>query len=150
MERGKTFHAGTDQPPRPAPAEIDPKSNRDAGYRVPRITIDLVNSIHPINLSIIDGIETVQGGEGPWVKGLRILEPGLLVVGLNPVSTDAVCTALMGYNPRGGRNAAPFYHGDNMLKLAEAAGIGSADLSKIEVRGLSIQQARFPFERGRG
>ena len=144
--RGKIFHAGSEQPPSPAPAELDRRGSRDAGYRVPRITIDLVNSIHPINLSIIDGIESVQGGEGPWVQGLRIVEPGLLIVGLNPVCSDAVCTALMGYDPAAGRNAAPFYHGDNMLKLAESAGLGTADLGRIEVRGLPIKQAMFRFE----
>ncbi len=91
-------------------------------------------------------MESVQGGEGPWVKAVRVLEPGLLVAGLNPVCTDAVCTAAMGYDPATGRGQAPFYNGDNTLKLAEEAGIGTADLGRIEVRGLSIQEALYKFE----
>jgi hypothetical protein len=29
--------------------------------------------------------------------------------------------------------------------LAEARGVGTADLKNIEVRGVSIREARFPF-----
>lgn len=144
--RGKILHAGTEKPPSPAATELDPKTPREPGYRVPRITVDLVNAMHPIELSIIDGVESVQGGEGPWVKAVRALEPGLLVAGLNPVCTDAVCTAVMGYDPAAGRGQAPFYNGDNTLKLAEEAGIGTADLGRIEVRGLSVQEALYRFE----
>ena len=39
----------------------------------------------PIHLAIIDGIETVAGGEGPWVNGFRTVRPGLLVAGTNCV-----------------------------------------------------------------
>jgi hypothetical protein len=51
----------------------------------------------------------------------------------------------MGYDPLADKGTAPFKECDNTLKLAEGLGIGSADLKKIEVRGLPIQQARFPF-----
>jgi hypothetical protein len=44
--------------------EVDPKSPRRPTYRVPRHTIDSIG-IRPIDLTIIDGIETVSGGEGP-------------------------------------------------------------------------------------
>lgn len=146
--RGKRFHRGSDDPPAPAPREIDKTTSRDAGYRVTRITVDLISAIHPIGLSIIEGIESVQGGEGPWIKPIRLVEPGLLVVGTNPVCTDAVTTAVMGYDPAGDWATPPFYRGDNTMKLAEAAGIGSADLEQIEVRGLSIKDARYEFEPG--
>jgi hypothetical protein len=83
------------------------------------------------------------------------------------VNTDAVAAATMGYNPRAGRNEAPyrvyknpkdhppeqlkppdemFQYADNMMLLAEAAGLGSADLNKIDVRGVPIQQAMFDYE----
>jgi hypothetical protein len=32
------------------------------------------------------------------------------------------------------------------MLLAEAHGVGTADLSRIDMRGLSIQEALFPFE----
>lgn len=146
--RGNIFHYGRANPPAPAVKELDPATPREPGYRVPRITVDLVAAIHPIGLSILDGVESVQGGEGPWIKPLRLVEPGLLVVGTNPVCTDAVCTAVMGYDPAGEWTSPPFYRGDNTMKLAEAMGLGSADLKQIEVRGLSIKDALYEFEPG--
>lgn len=64
---------------------------------MPRHTVDAVG-IRPIDLAIIDGIETVSGGEGPWLK-LASQAPGLLLAGRNAVCTDAVATAVMGYDP---------------------------------------------------
>jgi uncharacterized protein (DUF362 family) len=111
---------------------------------MPRISAEVV-AARPIDISFIDGIETVTGGEGPWVKQLRFVRPGVLILGTNPVATDAVATAVMGYDPRSQRGTAPFERCDNMLLLAEALGVGTADLSRIEVRGSKIADVRFPF-----
>jgi uncharacterized protein (DUF362 family) len=117
--------------------------------RVPRTIVDIC-SARPIHLSVIDGITSMSGGEGPWCAGANKLElttPGVLVVGLNPVSTDAVGTALMGYdNPRALRGTKPFHFCDNHILLAEQAGLGTADLGKIEVLGMPIQTARYPYK----
>lgn len=142
--RGGTLHEGKRQPPKSSLAEIDPHSPREPGYRVPRVTADLV-AARPIHLAIIDGIETVAGGEGPWVNGFRTVRPGLLVAGTNCVSTDAVCTALMGFDPMADRGTAPFETCDSTLKLAEQLGVGTRDLSRIEVRGLPIAKGRVNF-----
>jgi hypothetical protein len=61
------------------------------------------------------------------------------------VATDTVATAIMGYDPRATRGTPPFIDCDNMLLLAEALGVGSADLNRIEVRGAAVDQVRFPF-----
>ena len=76
----------------------------DPTWRVPRIVADIC-AARPIHLSIIDGITSISGGEGPWCgDGLKFTAPGIIVAGLNPVSTDAVGIALMGYkNPRASR-----------------------------------------------
>jgi uncharacterized protein (DUF362 family) len=132
--RVSVCHDGKRQPSASAPAEIDPRSPRDPGHRMPRITAELC-SARPIGISFIDGIETVAGGEGPWIQPLREVRPGLLVLGLNPVCTDTVGTALMGFDPRAGRGQAPFRNGDNTLLLAESLGLGTADLRRIEVAG---------------
>ncbi len=124
--------------------ENDPKSPRAGGYRVPRIVADLV-AARPIHLSIIDGISTVSRGEGPWVRGTRPIQPGLLVAGTNCVSTDAVATALMGFDPAADRGAAPFERCDNHLRLAEKMGVGTLDLKRIEVVGTPIAQALYRF-----
>ena len=140
------LHNGNRQPSRTALPELDPQSPRDPGYRVPRVTVDLV-AARPIHLSIIDGIETVAGGEGPWVKQMRPVPPGLLIAGTNCVTTDAVCAALMGFDPMADRGTAPFEHCDNTLRLAEERGIGTRDLRRIEVLGLPIAKGRVEFRK---
>lgn len=145
-EKGRVdvCHNGKRQPAPPAPPELDPASPRDPGYRMPRIVAEL-NAARPIHISFIDGVETVAGGEGPWVRGLRRVQPGLLVLGTNPVCTDAVGAALMGYDPRAVRGTRPFTHCDNMLLLAERLGVGSADLRRIEVRGGRVEDLLYRF-----
>lgn len=120
----------------------------DPTWRVPRITADIC-AARPIDLAIIDGITAMSGGKGPWCGGpgrCKPTAPGLLVAGLNAVSTDAVGTAIMGFaNPRAARGTAPFEVCDNHLALAEQAGLGIADLSQIDVRGLTLAKARCPY-----
>ncbi len=140
-------HFGKRQPARVALSEKDPASSREPEYRMPRITAEL-NAARPVDIAFIDGIETVTGGEGPWIKGLQYVKPGVLILGANAVCTDAVGTAVMGYDPRAPKGTAPFTKCDNTLLLAEQLGIGSADLKNIDVRGLTVDQARFAFPRG--
>ena len=142
--RVKILHDGSLDPPAGVPGELRKDTPRLPRWRVPRVIADLLG-IRPIDLAIVDGIETVAGGEGPWVPGnLRHLKPGLLVVGRNAVCTDAIATAVMGYDPQAPAGAQPF-PGDNHLQLAAQAGLGTNDPSRIEVRGLSVDQARVPF-----
>lgn len=138
------LHDGGRQPSKSAPSENDPSSPRDPGYRVPRVTVDLALA-RPIHLAIIDGVSTAAGGEGPWVRHCRPVRAGLLIAGTNPVTTDAVSTALMGFDPMADHGTAPFEGCDSTLKLAEQAGIGTRDLRNIEVIGVPISKARVYF-----
>lgn len=108
------------------------------------MTVDLA-AARPIHLAIIDGISTVAGGEGPWMKTCRPVHAGVLVAGTNCVTTDAVGTALMGFDPMAERGAAPFEKSDSTLMLAEQLGLGTRDLHRIEVIGVPISQARIDF-----
>lgn len=146
-ERGDVLHAGTTKAPAGVDAELHPNSPRDPGYRVPRITVDQLG-IRPVDLAIVDGVETVRGGEGPWLKGLDPMKPGVILAGRNPVCTDAVGMAVMSYDPNTDRGSGPFVRGNNMLKLAEAVGIGTLDLKRIEVLGLPIDKAKVNFGPG--
>lgn len=137
-------HRGKRQPAASAPAELNPQSSREPGHRMPRITAEL-NAARPIHISFIDGVETLAGGEGPWIKGVHHVQPGLLILGTNAVCTDTVATALMGYDPRATRGTPPFTTCDNTLLLAESVGAGSADLKRIDVRGLAIKDAVYRF-----
>jgi uncharacterized protein (DUF362 family) len=156
--REQVLHYGNRQPSKSAPQEVDPKSNRYEGYRVPRICVDLI-AARPVDLTVIDGIESMAGGEGPWVRGSKPTRPGLLIVGRNVVCTDTVAVAAMGFDPRSKRSEGPFHvfkthndtpndpmWADNPMLLAEAVGLGSADLKQIEVRGVPIRGAVHDFE----
>jgi uncharacterized protein (DUF362 family) len=143
--RMRVGHEGKRQPAKSAPQELHFGENHDPGYRVPHIVADLA-AARPIHLSIIDGVETIAGGEGPWIRSVRIVKPGVLLAGLNPVCTDAVATATMGYSPRATRGTAPFETCENTLLLAEAHGVGSTDLKRIDVRGVPIEQAMYRFQ----
>jgi uncharacterized protein (DUF362 family) len=145
-EKGRVnvCHFGKRQPAKAALPELDPTSSREPGYRMPRITAELI-AARPIDISFIDGVETVTGGEGPWIRGLKWVRPRVLILGTNAVTTDTVATAVMGFDPRAARGTVPFKDCDNTLLLAEALGVGSADLKRIEVRGLSVAEAQYPF-----
>ena len=147
QERVSVGHNGAVQPPAGVPQELHPDSPRDPGYRIPRIVADLVRA-RPIDLAIVDGVESIRGGEGAWNRGVQIIKPGLMLAGRNPVCLDAVCMAVMGYDPHADRGTAPFLRGDNTLKLCEAEGVGTTDLNRIEVAGLSIKEALHDYGRG--
>lgn len=137
-------HGGNRQPSKIAPAELDTTTPRHGGYRVPRAVVDLI-AARPVDLQIVDGVKSLSGGEGPWAPGIAPVQPGLLVAGTNPVATDAVCMKLMGLDPMVDRGTHPFETSDNMLRLAEEAGIGTRDLNRIEVIGARIKDVAFNY-----
>ncbi|MBI4903050.1 MAG: DUF362 domain-containing protein [Acidobacteria bacterium] len=139
------FHDGLRQPSKSSPQERSHNVPKDGGSRVPRIVADIV-AARPIHLAIVEAVETMAGGEGPWTgPGLRVVSPKVLVAGLNPVATDAVCMRLMNYDPMAQRGTAPFETCDNTLALAEQHGVGTRDPNQIEVVGATIEQAKFNF-----
>lgn len=143
---GRTIvHQGNRGPSKSAPQEKDPKTPRQDTWRVPRTVVDLVGA-RPVHLAIIDGIKSMTGGEGPWIReDLKPAAPGVLVAGLNPVNTDAVSMAVMGFDPMADRGTPPFERCDSIVKLAEDAGLGTRNLSRIEVLGPAIAEVRFDF-----
>ncbi len=142
--RVRTMHEGKRNPPTSSLAELDPKGPRDPGHRMPRIVAELAVT-RPVDLAIVDGVESIAGGEGPWIRGIRWVQPGVLIAGTNAVNTDTVATAVMGYDPRSARGTKPFTMCDNTLLLAEKLGAGSADLNRIEVAGVPIAKAVYRF-----
>ncbi len=89
----------------------------------------------------------MTGGENLYSSGprTRIVRPGVLIVGRNPVAVDAVGTSVMGFDPRAARGAGAFARCENHLLLAEQKGLGTADLRRIDVRGLTLDEARHPY-----
>jgi uncharacterized protein (DUF362 family) len=139
------MHSGSRTPPKSAPQPV--AQSTDPGFRVPRITADLVAS-RPIHLAVIDGIYTMTAGELPYQDGGKwvnqAIHPGLLIAGMDCVATDAVATAIMGFDPMADRGTPPFQKCDSTLKLAESLGVGTRNLSRIEVVVHPIQRCDIP------
>jgi uncharacterized protein (DUF362 family) len=142
--RAEVFHWGARGPSASAPQELDPKSPRDGGYRVPRVVAELA-AARPIHLSVVDAISSQAVGETVNFVGSFRVDPGLLIAGLNPVCTDAVGASLMGFDPMADRGTAPFEQCDSTLRLAEELGVGTRDLSKIEVAGPELKTLAYDF-----
>jgi len=113
--------------------------------RLPRVIVDL-NRARPIQLAVIDGVMTGEAGEVPRDNNsFKPVQPGVLLAGKNAVSTDAVATAVMGFDPTADYPNPPFLRGDNHLNLAHSVGLGTNRLEEIQVVGPAIQDVRYPF-----
>jgi uncharacterized protein (DUF362 family) len=143
LHRTSMFHSGRKRPPAGVPDELPHGFSNSATVRVPRIVADIYGA-RPVDLTIVDGVRTLAGGEGSWNRGIRMVEPKVLLAGRNGVCTDAVCTAVMGFDPQAPDSKPPF-PGHNYLNLLASVGMGTNDLSRIEVLGLPLKEAVHPF-----
>ena len=148
IHRAVMFHGGDKAVPIGVPAELAHDVPKKSTMRVPNITADIFGA-RPTDLNIVDGIRTIRGGEGHWNEGIGLMNPKVLLVGRNGVCTDAVGTAVMGFDPQAGESKMPF-QGANHLQLLAAAGVGTNDPKRIDVRGEAIKDVVCPFERKTG
>jgi uncharacterized protein (DUF362 family) len=142
------IHTGSRQPPKSSLPEINPASPREGGYRVPRCVADLV-AARPIHLAIIDGVESQTTVE-TVSRNATYVKPHLLVAGTNAVCVDAVGAAVMGFDPMADRGSRPFERCDSTLRLAEELGVGTRDLTRIEVIGGRISDLVFDYRKAGG
>ncbi len=116
----------------------------ESGQILPQGIVDL-NKARPIDFSLIDGIRTAEGGEGPWVGTFNAVQPGVLVAGIDPVATDAVACSLMGFDPQASGFTSPFVSSLNHIRLAADNGLGQSRLADIAYSGPELAMLRFPF-----
>jgi uncharacterized protein (DUF362 family) len=119
-------------------------ADSETKQRLPRVVMDL-NRARPVHLSLIDGIQTVDGSEGPWNHDLNIKNPGILIGGKNPVATDAVAVAAMGFDPEADYPNAPFLRADNHLNIARQLGLGTNHLADIDILGARLEDVKMQF-----
>ena len=86
------------------------------------------------DLIVVDGIVAMEGN-GPLIGTPR--ELGVVVAGVNPVSVDAVCSRMMGFDPRE----------IGYLDAANAMGLGEIDVEGIDVVGDGWERFACEFER---
>ena len=125
------FHVGAD-------------GKQDFKPRLPRVVVDL-NRARPIQLALVDGITTIDGGENGYNLGTHAQAPGVLIAGKNAVATDAVAAAVMGFDPAADYPNAPFLRGDNHLNIARQLGLGTNRLEEIEIKGAALDEVRQKF-----
>lgn len=118
----------------------------DHGFNVPRFIVDLAAAF-PIHLVVIDGISTIQTAEGWWNGSMvSVTRPGLLIAGCNAVCTDAVATAVMGFDPDAPDRHLPFVNGLNHLVLARRRGLGENRIRQLDIVGEPLKRAQFMFQ----
>jgi len=144
--RGATMHSCTKKPLTSGTSFTGKTVEGDHGYNVPRFVVDLAAAF-PISLVVIDGISTIQTAEGWWNGAMvSVTRPGLLIAGRNPVCTDAVAAAVMGFDPDAPDRTWPFANGANHLAIARRRGLGENRLSELEIAGVPIEQARCEYQ----
>ncbi len=94
--------------------------------------VDLNKIVLP-QLTVVDGTVGMEG-LGP-VHG-KPVHLGLVVSSFDTVAADAVSASVMGIAPES----------IQYIQLAAQQGLGCADISQIEIAGLSIDEVRRPFE----
>ncbi len=90
--------------------------------------------IRRIDLNVLDGL---VGQEADHSTQGRPVEMGLIMASRDAVALDAVAGAVMGLTSEE----------VDTTRIAGEAGLGEADLSRIEVVGESVEAVRRPFER---
>ena len=110
---------------------------------LPESVCDL-NAARPVHLSIIDGIKNSTGGEGVWCAKFAACSSHALIAGLDPVAADSIGAKVMGLDPEALSFPlpAPMTNGgvtssitDNHLHLLNAKGVGTNQLSEIQLVG---------------
>ncbi|MBN1430741.1 MAG: hypothetical protein JXB07_20395, partial [Anaerolineae bacterium] len=76
---------------------------------------------------------------------LRPKSPGLLIGGKNPVATDTVAVAAMGFDPTADYPDAPFLRADNHLNIAYQMGMGTNRLDNIDIVGAGLDDIKMEF-----
>jgi uncharacterized protein (DUF362 family) len=109
---------------------IAPRSERGTIHEpFPERVTDLVSALRP-GLSVIDATTALDEGSSRTPVNMDVT-----IAGWDFVAVDAVGTAVMGFDPQ-----EIIY-----IRLAQERGLGTADLSEIDVVGVPISEVRQRF-----
>ncbi len=112
--------------------------------RLAKVICD-INIARPTHLAVIDGIKTSEGGEGPWIKAFGLKRADVLIVGKDPVATDAVAASVMGFDPEAGDFQKPYVNSVNYLAMADRCRLGIHRMADIRVVGTDLKDVTVPF-----
>jgi len=90
---------------------------------------------------VVDGIRNARGGEGVWISTFAPSRSHVLIAGLDPVATDSVGATVLGLDCGASKLPLPLKSSygdvqcDNYLDLLNTKGIGTNQLSQIQIVG---------------
>ena len=93
--------------------------------------VDLNRVVRP-HFTVVDGIVGLQG---TWENETDRVPLGIVLAGNDVVAVDTVCAKVAHFDPQ------EILH----VQLAAESGLGTADMSRIEIRGESIEAVSKPF-----
>ncbi len=96
-----------------------------------RAIVDLNKAVKP-HFTVVDAVNCM---EGTWEYPRDRVNLNLVVAGADPVAVDTTCARIMRLDP------AMVLH----IQLAQEKGLGTADPSQIEVRGLRVEEVARRF-----
>ena len=108
-----------------------PEDERMPWHRIPEhfyLLVDLYKLL-PYQFTVMDGF-MIQEGFGPRLG--TPVDWGCLIMGQDPVATEAVTMLAMGHEP----------YEQSVLSIAAKAGQGTMDINQIDVRGEKIESVR--------
>jgi hypothetical protein len=108
-------------------------------FRLMRVIVDIATTLRP-DLAVVDGLIGSNHG-----MDHDPVEMNVLLAGHDPVATDAVGAAVMGFDPHADFPVEPFVVSENYLRLAARAGVGVLDLPATEIRGARLQDLARKF-----
>jgi hypothetical protein len=107
-----------------------PRRYLHAPIRLPRVLVDLVQLLQPV-FSVVDALVAEDQRE-LFGAGSEV---GALIMGTDPVATDATASRLLGIDPESDFPAHPFHFDRNHVLLAAQSGLGRIAEADIEVVG---------------
>jgi len=120
-----------------------PSSTTAEWNYLPESICDL-NAARPVHLAVVDAIKNSTGGEGSWCTNFAPCSKHAILAGLDPVATDSIGAKIMGLDPEADSLPlpAPMTDGsatssttDNYLHLLHAKGVGTNQISEIQLVG---------------
>jgi uncharacterized protein (DUF362 family) len=103
--------------------------------RAEEVLTDLLKA-RKSDLIVVDGLVGMQGQGALWGSPVK---SNVIIAGRDMVAVDTVCAAVMGFDPK------RVLH----LQYAEKKGLGVADLSRITIKGNSIDEVKKDYEHPR-
>jgi uncharacterized protein (DUF362 family) len=111
-----------------------PKTLMEANGYIDIPKLNIIKAFHHLHkLTLVDAVQAMEGRvhQGP------VCSPGFITASPDLVAVEAVCHEIVGYDPLESPG----------VQIAMKDGLGTAELTEIDILGTRIQDVRYPFAR---